>query len=112
MMNKVLRPVEEIRAAAIAFNKALKIPVRWRVAERIPSSSRLVKMRRSTHVLLLEDINEGRFKRRRGEFLCKASITNPKAHQALNVVDIHHEKSKYKKVECAKCIEIARKRWR
>ncbi|MBH8606019.1 hypothetical protein [Thermoactinomyces sp. CICC 10521] len=104
--------VEAIRAAALVFNKSLKIPARWRVAERISSSSRLMKINRAQHVLLLEDINEGRFKRKRGEFLCKARITNPSAHERLNVVDIDADKSKRVKVDCQKCLEIARKRWR
>lgn len=108
-----LRPVEAIRAAALAFNKALRIPVRWRVAERIPSASRYLSQKnRAQHVLLLEDINEGRFKRKRGEFLCKARITNPSAHERLNVIDIDADKSKRVKVDCQKCLEIARKRWR
>lgn len=111
LQQKAYRSVQEIWAAAIAFNKSLKIPVRWRVEERIPTHSGLMKRRRVTHVLLLEDINEGRFKRKRGEFLCKARITNPGAHQFLNVIDVGADRSKRVKVECAKCREIAQ-RWR
>lgn len=107
---KVYRSLQEIVATALAFNKSLKIPVRWRVAERIPPSSRSLNRRRTTHVLLLEDINERRFRRKRGEFLCKSRITN-KAHWTLNVVDIGADESKRAKVECKKCLEIARKRW-
>lgn len=111
-IKEALRPVEAIRAAAIAFNKSLKIPARWRVAERIPSAGRYLSQKnRAQHVLILEDINEGRFKRRRGQFLCGAKITNPAAHERLNVVDIDAEKSKRVRVDCQKCLEIA-KRWK
>jgi hypothetical protein len=112
-IKEALRPAEAIRAAAIAFNKSLKIPARWRVAERIPSAGRYLSQKnRAQHVLLLEDIAEGRFRRRRGEFLCKARITNPAAHERLNVIDIDADKSKRVKVDCQKCLEVARKRWK
>lgn len=99
----------QARSEAKAFNANLRIPVRWRVAERIPESSRSLTRRRTTHVLLLENISEGKFKRKRGEFLCKAKIQN-RAHWTLNVVDIDAEQSKKERVECKKCREIA-KRW-
>ena len=111
-IKEVIRPVIEAWAAAITFNKSLKIPTRWRVAERIPSAGRYLSQKnRAQHVLILENLKEGRFKRRRGQFLCGAKITNPAAHERLNVIDIDADKSKRVKVDCQKCLEIARKRW-
>lgn len=100
----------EILAENRMFNKSLNIPVRWKVAERIPVWSGYINMNRTTHVLLLEDLQEGRFRRKRGEFLCKAKITNPKAHESINVQD-DEDRHMWKRVRCKKCVEIARKRW-
>jgi hypothetical protein len=49
--------------------------------------------------------------RKRGEFLCGARIVNPHAHEFFNMSERDIETSKYQKVNCKKCIEIARKRW-
>lgn len=101
----------EIMVENRIFNKKLNIPVLWKVAEQIPVLGRYLSMKRTTHVLLLEDLKEGRFRRKRGEFLCKAKIANPKAHESINVNDSDPERTKWMRVRCKKCLEIAQKRW-
>jgi hypothetical protein len=106
---KATRSVETYWAAALSYNKSLGIPARWRVAERIPSTSQYMNTHRSDHVLLLQDFKHGRLKRQRGQFLCNAKVTNPAAHQALNVVDIDADRSKRHKVTCSKCLAMAKR---
>jgi hypothetical protein len=107
--------LEAIWNEAVEFNRSLKIPVRWKRAHRIGSLRRKAwadgyRSNSVEHVLLLDDLSDGRLKRKRGDFLCSARITNLSAHQIINMSDSDEQRSKRQKVTCPKCIEIAQ-RW-
>ncbi|SDY85904.1 hypothetical protein SAMN05444416_10993 [Thermoactinomyces sp. DSM 45892] len=70
----------KVRTEAEEFNASLKIPVLWTsgikdVLSGLSANSWGDGRKSSTveHILLLEDINEGRFKRLKGDFLCTTS---------------------------------------
>lgn len=108
--------LEAIWNEAVEFNRSLKIPVRWKRAHRIGSLRRKAwadgyRSNSSEHVLLLEDLQDGKLKRKRGQFLCGARIANLAAHQILNMSDSDEQRSKRIKVSCPKCLAIAQ-RWK
>jgi hypothetical protein len=108
------RSVRDHWAAALAFNKSLAVPVRWKVAQKAQYRSGqgmydYTNPRSSYHVLLMDDMKAGRIKRNKGEFLCKAKITDPNVHQVINMNEMNAEHSKTSKVTCPKCLERAAK---
>lgn len=109
--------LEAIWNEAVEFNRSLKIPVRWKRAHRIAALKRKAwadgyRSNSVEHVLLLDDLSDGRLKRKRGDFLCGARIANLAAHQILNMSDFdEQQRSKRQKVTCLKCLAIAQ-RWK
>ncbi|RAL20833.1 hypothetical protein [Thermoflavimicrobium daqui] len=111
----ILQPLEMIWDEAMSFNESLNVPVRWKRAHRIGRMKRKVwadgyRSNSTEHVLLMEDLHDGRLKRKAGQFLCGTRITNKNAHLILNMGGDDEERSKRIKVDCPKCLEVA-KRW-
>jgi hypothetical protein len=108
------RQVPECRVAAIAFNKSLNIPVKWKVAQKARYKAGrgmydYVDPRSDYHILLFDDMKTGRLKRSRGEFLCTAKV-KPKdkdLHQVINMNEMNVEQSKHHKVTCSNCLKYA-----
>jgi hypothetical protein len=112
--SQVTRSVPKHWAAALAFNKALGIPARWKVAQKVSYRSGqgmcdYSSRSSSYHVLLLDDMKAGRIKRSKGQFLCLSKITDPTVHQVINMNELNAEHSKTSKVTCPKCLERAAK---
>jgi hypothetical protein len=94
---------------AIEFNDTLEIPVEW-----VPKQKATWRSGRGMydytnrashyHVMVLEDLTAGRIKRKYGDFLCGAKITDPDVHKVINLSGrVQHEKRN--KVTCPKCLE-------
>jgi hypothetical protein len=108
------RSVPKHWAAALSFNKALAIPCRWKVAQKVQRKSGrgmydYVNPRSSYHVLLLDDVKQGRFERTRGKFLCTDEIKDEQLHQLVNMNEMNAETSKQHKVTCSGCLKRAAK---
>jgi hypothetical protein len=115
-MSNVLRldrTVHDIREEARAFNLGLRVPVIWKPAAKLGRASRRMldglEWNAAFHVLLLEDLNDG-IKRRGGQFLCGARITNQRLHEIWNLTGPVTERSFHIKVSCRKCLQLAQ-RW-
>jgi hypothetical protein len=111
---KANRPVPEHWAAALSFNKALPVSVRWKSAQKVSyrtGRGMYDYNNRSSkyHVLLLDDFKQGRIKRNKGDFLCNAKITDPNVHQVINMNEMDADRSKRYKVTCQKCLEYAKR---
>jgi hypothetical protein len=109
-MGIAINELPEHWIAAMTFNKALALPVRWKSVQTVSYRSgrgmydynnRASKY----HVLLMDDFKQGRIKRGKGDFLCNAKVTDPSTHQAINMNEMDIEASKRHKVTCPKCLE-------
>lgn len=100
---------------AMEFNANLEIPVEWKPAKKATWRSGRGWYdydRRGSHyhILLLEDFKFGRIKRKFGEFLCGAKITDRSTHEVVNLkLDLDPLMNKRFKVTCPKCLERAEK---
>lgn len=98
------------RIAAMTFNKALGLTVKWKPAKTVSyraGRGMYDYNNRSSkyHVLLMDDFKAGRIKRGKGDFLCNATVTDPSTHQAINMNELDLEQSKRHKVTCPKCLD-------
>jgi hypothetical protein len=109
------RSVETYWAAALAFNKSLAVPCRWKVAQKVQRKSGrgmydYVNPRSDYHVLVLDDVKQGRFKRVKGKFLCTNKIKDQPLHDFVNMNELDAEESKKNhKVTCKGCLDRAKK---
>jgi len=99
---------EEEAAEALRFNESLSIPVLWTPDIKIVMSGLQLhsngsgfKKNTVYHVKLLEDLNDGRLKRQRGEFLCS------KEKGALDYINVDDNHLIEKKVTCKACLKVA-----
>lgn len=109
-MGIAINELPEHWIAAMTFNKALGLTVKWKSAQTVSYRSGRGMYdynNRSSkyHVLLMDDFKAGRIKRDKGKFLCNAQITDPSTHQAINMNEMDIEASKRNKVTCPKCLE-------
>ncbi len=106
------------REEAIVFNASLNIPVNWVSGIKIVLSGLLENSmcngtNRATveHILLQEELHEGRLHRRKDDFLCTSSSSdNGKrwTEPHVDALDINGEVCQYK-VTCKQCLRIASK---
>lgn len=106
------------RDEAIAFNSTIKLPVKWDIGEKLVISSLLENSwgdghNKATvqHIVLLEDLNIGRLKRNKGEFLCSKSIgkfnTFHEFQQYEGIRFTDGDGKKYQpKITCKQCLKV------
>ena len=113
-----LKKEKELREKALKINNILNIPVRWTsgfksVLSGLSENSMGNGMNKRTviHILLLEDLKEGAFKRKSGSFLCTSkSGTDGKEWVDLDCPSYDHEGSYVTGITCKACLKRA-ERW-
>lgn len=97
----------------------LALPFKWKRAEKVQHKSGrgfydYLNNSSSSHVLLLDEIQLGRIKRGKGDFLCSKVKVNRKLHDLMHMNDLattesEVAKSKRQPVTCQRCLELAQR---
>ena len=117
---KVARDEREkvLRQRASTVNTSLNIPARWTSGQKSVLSGLSShsmgdgrNARSVNHVLLLEALVDGRFKRDKMDFLCTSkSGTNGRGYSVLETFNMDSEGRYVSEVTCKRCLELA-SRW-
>lgn len=107
-----------LRTRATSVNAALNIPVRWTSGQKSVLSGLSASSmgdgrnaRSVNHILLLEPIQEGRFKRDKQDFLCTTKAgTNGRGYSVLETFNLDTEGRYVSEITCKRCLELA-SRW-
>lgn len=105
------------RDEAIATNSKIKLPVKWDIGQKLVISGLLegshgngINKATVNHILLLEDLNAGRLKRKKGDFLCSSKIGSFNTFHDFRderiVVKDGEGKEYQPKVTCKCCLKI------
>lgn len=102
--------IRKTREAAEVFNEALNIPFKWSVDHKVVISGLSenswgcgTNRRTVMHVRVLEDFQDGRFKRKAGDFLCGKDDS---VHQGYTDTS---EGNKGVKVTCKQCLKVSKR---
>lgn len=112
--------LDALRDEALAFNAKISLPVQWDVGIKdvlsgLSESSWGDGRSKATvhHIYLLEAFDAGRFKRRKGDFLCTSASRSNGRRWSAAVVERAHDRfnAPYQsKVTCKACLRLAA-RW-
>ena len=110
----------KIREESETFNDAIRVPGKWTVGQKDVLSGLSENSwgdgrnaRTVNHILLQEDLSEGRLKRAEGDFLCssRAGLNGKQWSGAAQIDCLDGDGEKYlPKVTCKQCLKLA-KRW-
>ncbi len=116
----VQKPSPNFRQKAVEANSKLNIPVRWTSGQKKVLSGLMARsagtgenVRTVNHVLLLENIDDGRLKRHANGFLCTTSSGSNGEFWTgyLDAYDSDADGKFVSRITCKQCLSIA-ERWR